>query len=667
MINSYIYHIYRTPDLIVVINPIFEMERRIVKILSKILTVFAWLLAFFIFSGIFQDLQAMNYYVDFDGGSDENKGAAPDKPFKHCPGDEAAAGKAALLKPAPGDTVIFKGGIYYRGSINLNAGGEAGKPFTLDGNTAGNFGKGRAIIDGSEIITGGKKCVSSGEAGGNPNWGKIIRLPAPKGTKPMSWNLCEGDQLLFLAQQPNPKDPFWADDLESYYKIPTAACTLTSISDKRLDSFGGKELVGSQLLYFGKPNWLSVCDITGYNPAGQKLTFTKGDKITALYPSETKYALLNHVRLIDRPGEYCFDNSRGIIFVWPLTEGAPEKKVFTLSKRKFGVELNGKSYVTVQGFRIQKQCAGIGEQGGTAVHGAGPATNIIIRDNELTLVRSLPRQGTICLTKCTSSLIEKNRLWENPFFRVMILDGFNDSVVQDNYLDKNGGSGIIMYRTHRAKILNNTIHRHLAVHAQGMALYADCSDILIEGNTSFDRTALTLQDGENFTIQNNVFLGGGGTSIGLWSGSALKNVAILNNVLIGADTGTDWAKDLSIYSNNTAKDSKFIIKNNIVDGMELGGAGAGHEVDHNIFTRSGKLKFPKGNLIETNLSKIFAAPEKNDYHLKPGSPAIAAGADAGPLYPRQAFPDFDFQNDHDGRTRNSGKAIDIGAYAFSIR
>ena len=617
-----------------------------------------------LFLGLAQNLSAASYYVDFDGGRDENSGTNPEKPFKHCPGDETATGKASSLKPAPGDTIFFKGGVYYRGTITLKSGGEAGNPLTLDGNSADNFGTGRAIIDGSEILAGGAKCASSGEAGGNPNWGKILRLVLPKGTKTMSWNLCEGDRLLFLAQQPNPKDPFWADDLESYYKVPTPACTLNSIIDKRFADFGGKELIGSQLLYFGKPNWLSVCNITGYDTASQKMSFSKGDKITGLYPSETKYALLNHVRLIDRPGEYSVDEARGIIYVWPLTEGAAGKKVFTISRRKLGIDLNGKSYVTVQGLRIQKQCAGIGEQGGTAIKSVGPATNVIIRNNEITMVRSLPRQGSIGLIKCTNSLLEKNRLWENPFFRVIILDECNDSVIRDNFLDKNGGTGIILFRTHRTKILNNTIRRHLAVHAQGMAIYADCSDILIEGNTSFDRTALTLQDGENFTVRNNVFHGGGGSTIGLWSGKALKNVFILNNVLIGSSTGPDWAKDLSIFSNNTAKDSKFIIKNNIVDGIDLGGAGAGHEVEHNLFTRSGKAKLPKGNLIEPNLLKVFVDPEKDDYRLRPESPAIAAGVDVSLLYPKAAFPDFDFQKDHDGRERSSGKAMDIGAYTF---
>ena len=35
---------------------------------------------------------AATYYVDFDGGSDFNSGLSVLEPFKHCPGDDNAAG-----------------------------------------------------------------------------------------------------------------------------------------------------------------------------------------------------------------------------------------------------------------------------------------------------------------------------------------------------------------------------------------------------------------------------------------------------------------------------------------------------------------------------------------------------------------------------------------------
>jgi len=49
----------------------------------------------------------------------------------------------------PGDTVKFKGGVVYAGSINITASGEQGRPITYDGNASGDWGDGPAIIEES--------------------------------------------------------------------------------------------------------------------------------------------------------------------------------------------------------------------------------------------------------------------------------------------------------------------------------------------------------------------------------------------------------------------------------------------------------------------------------------------------------------------------------------
>ena len=66
---------------------------------------------------------ATTYYVDFAGGSDANAGTSPAQPFKHCPGDGQATDGARGAELAPGDTVIFKGGVLYRGTISVSRSG----------------------------------------------------------------------------------------------------------------------------------------------------------------------------------------------------------------------------------------------------------------------------------------------------------------------------------------------------------------------------------------------------------------------------------------------------------------------------------------------------------------------------------------------------------------
>ena len=84
------------------------------------------------------------YYVDFFGGVDTQAGSVS-APWQHCPGDVYTNVYHALN---PGDTVIFKGGVLYTNSITNFWSGTAGSPITYDGNSAGTFGTGPAILDG---------------------------------------------------------------------------------------------------------------------------------------------------------------------------------------------------------------------------------------------------------------------------------------------------------------------------------------------------------------------------------------------------------------------------------------------------------------------------------------------------------------------------------------
>jgi Right handed beta helix region len=94
------------------------------------------------------------YYVDYAGGSDSNDGASASTPWKHCPGDPNAAGNASNAALAANTTIIFKGGVAYVGQIAVNSSGSSGKPIVYDGNSAGNWGSGKAILDGNDAANG---------------------------------------------------------------------------------------------------------------------------------------------------------------------------------------------------------------------------------------------------------------------------------------------------------------------------------------------------------------------------------------------------------------------------------------------------------------------------------------------------------------------------------
>jgi hypothetical protein len=99
-----------------------------------------------------------SYYVDYQNGDDANSGATPNTPWKHAPGDDNATG-AARLTLQPGDTVVFKGGVTYKGTATRNGGrrvvfpnnsGTSNSPITyMSGHRLSPaWGSGRAIIDG---------------------------------------------------------------------------------------------------------------------------------------------------------------------------------------------------------------------------------------------------------------------------------------------------------------------------------------------------------------------------------------------------------------------------------------------------------------------------------------------------------------------------------------
>lgn len=161
---------------------------------------------------------AATYYVDFEAGADTNAGTSPQAPFKRAPGDPQATDTAKAVALSAGDTVILKGGVVYRGTIRLDRSGQPGSPIVFDGNTAGTFGTGKAVIDGSKAVTGWKRCASAEEAKGNPRWQEILYADLGKVPGWRDLNLCAGGQALPVAQDPDPSDPFFQERVGEFHR-----------------------------------------------------------------------------------------------------------------------------------------------------------------------------------------------------------------------------------------------------------------------------------------------------------------------------------------------------------------------------------------------------------------------------------------------------------------
>jgi len=601
------------------------------------------------------------YYIDFKNGRDDNDGRAPLSAFKRCPGDGQAAARAGAVKLAPGDKVIFKGGVQYRGIVTVASSGEDGKPIVYDGNTSGDFGTAKAIIQGAEPVTGWRKVASAGEVEGNPHWDMLYYAHLDAAHTFFNFSLYEGDTFLSAAQDPKPEDPFFHDRLASYRN--TGSADGASLTDPAYFTSADPEFYsGAYVALHIQPNMICYQQITGYIPAEHKVTF-KPHGQQGYGPGRGHcYALLNSLKVLDRPGEYYLDEKNAKdgkvrLVIWPSAPGPNGPENVTISTRPHGFYIPSANHIVIQGFRITQQG---GEPKAAAVMKPSgvPGTDIIIRNNEVCRVWPTPNvnitrlqgiQGAITLLNVSHNLVERNSIYDNRCMGVLGV-GFDDSVCQYNFLRRNGSTGISLHACHRSAIKYNIVWDNLGIHANGLTVYLGSSDMLVEGNEVYNSNdCLTLSSSENITVRRNI-LDAHGTEacIAAWTGRPMKNVTIVNNVLLHAGDG--WKS--GIYED--AGIDGVIIKNNIMDGIAVSRRGIRGELSNNLWTSKGRdFQGDKpGDIFESDLRKIFMDADNCDYRLRPGSPAIGAGTET------------DSKEDIAGTAVPQGAKPDIGAYQF---
>ncbi len=584
------------------------------------------------------------YYTDFDSGSDNNNGTSTSTPWKHCPCDDNATGTAAATTLQAGDTVIFKGGVHYFGEIKLDVSGSSGDPIVFDGDTAQTWGSGKAVINGSDPLTGWTPCESAADCGGAANWQNMYETTLPSGSDDV-WvvNLFEGNTLLAVAQGPTPPDPFFYDNISAYNSVPQSDATTTSIKDSSFFTQSSSSAWdGAYVHVWVQGNQVYTVDVTSFNPSTDTIYFS-----TLSNPPYTRYAMANSVLVLDAAGEYVVNESSGEVYLWPHSGTSN----ITVSVRKNGFALNGKSYVTIQGFKIIKFSAGFNDWGnGSGINNAVSGSNYVtIRNNEVAYNRGMSKcAGMDIRYGASNSTIENNYIHENLRSRGLLVSGSNTTVA-NNLLQKNGGTGIYMGGASNMYIIGNTVLDHAGMHGNGMTAYQGCSNILYFGNTVRGGTnALTTQAANTITIAYNVLQTNISNVLCVadWTseGQHSPNLHYYNNVMIHPGGN-------ALYTGGTG----LIVKNNIIDGWgDIGETGS-----YNIYTslcwnQSEQYGwYPgTGEIIEQDKSKVFIDSANFDYHLKSNSPAVDAGTSLG------------YSEDIEGNAVPSGSAVDIGAYEY---
>jgi parallel beta helix pectate lyase-like protein len=404
------------------------------------------------------------------------------------------------------------------------------------------------------------------------------------------------------------------------------------------------------LALFAKPAAVYYKRILGYDPAEHELHIETLSHGQIPYARNGAFSIVNSPRHIDTPGEYALilkpeaDGSHKL-FLWP-PDGRPEN--LTRAQHGLGMSVRG-SYVTIQGFWIRKQ----GWKGSVGISARGKGSDLVIRDVKVSNLRG---NGVgITTTLIDYVLVDNCEVSDNAgHTKGIVLRNASHIVTRGCTLRKNSSTALDYYTVTNGVVQDCLVVDNTGMHANGLTFYVGCKNILVERNHVRDgNAALTLQDGENMIIRNNILEGGrgGAMAIGLWSGRPYNNIVMTNNVFRYHGTKDSWAA--AIYGGNRGAKGYAII-NNVIDGLS-GNVFRKADLHHNIFTQYGPA-LPKSrlgnNLLVENLADIFVDPQKGDYRPKPGSPAIDAGVVLTTIN----------RTDVEGTPRPQGKAVDIGPY-----
>jgi len=409
---------------------------------------------------------------------------------------------------------------------------------------------------------------------------------------------------------------------------------------------------GALLALYGSPNRVYYKRITGYDPSTHTIRFETLRYNEKPYSKGGAFAIVNNPRAIDMPGEYALvpgpeADGPDTLLVWP-PDGTPEN----LTRGQYGNGIDCQaSFVTVQGFWVRKQGWG-GARGIRArVVGGGDVT---IRDCKVTNLRG---NGIgIYAGRMDYVLVDRCEVSNNAGHvkGILLRDG-SHLVTRRCILHRNSSTALDYYTVTNGVVQNCLVTENRGMHANGLTFYVGCRNVLIEGNVvRGGNVGLTLQDGQNMIIRNNIIEGGldGEPAIGLWAGKPYDNIVITNNVFrYHGSGGTD--STVGIYGGSRGS-TGYAIVNNILDGIS-GNVLLKADLHHNLFTRYGPTMTEKrlgDNRLVADLDTLFVDAANHDYRPAPGSPAIDAGVVLTTL---NAY-------DIEGTPRPQGKAVDIGPY-----
>ena len=433
--------------------------------------------------------QASIYYIDFESGLNSNNGLTPETAWQHCPGDPDATGNAGSASLQPGDRVLFRGGVIYRGG-NIQAVSD-GITYKGDAWPEGE----KAIIEGTDILPGTVQACTFGEGGSNPNWQNIFCIDIPTDftvDDPADFTLFtrrffDTQTSLWVSRDPNMPEPYWEDDYLSYNPISNSEMTLTSITDPSYFTQPNADYWdGSYIMMHVNPNSIATQKVTGYDPTTSTIYYdTLHDGAVYDDLRNQYYSMINHIDLIDFPGEYYFDEANHRLYFWPRETLNPgDDSGLSVVWRGYAFDMRSVNDLVFEGFIIQKFI------GGHAIY-TNYSSSITIRNNEIAWIReqSSAHIGAIQLFGTITGLIENNYI-HHTHRGSGIHTGryFRDSeniIIRNNVITHSGYKGIWYRSTINGTIIENTLYENKATHGNAMSIFS-CENVIVADNIIYN-------------------------------------------------------------------------------------------------------------------------------------------------------------------------------------
>ncbi len=479
------------------------------------------------------DAAGTAWYVDFDHGDDNASGRTAATAFRHAPGDAAASGTAAGVRLSPGESVLFKGGVAYRGTIKAMASTEPGRPIRYVGDE---WGTTRAIFSGADPVSAMAPCPSQEACGNNPGWRNMMVIRYATDSKLVKFYTA--DAMLYVSQYPQPRDPFFADETDGYASVDGGAIPGFmggSVEAGRAVRAMGTATADSQIAFWASPNEVVARPVT---VAGDTLRFpVEGVK---MYDKAGLYSVLNAPGLITGPGQFATLPGGTTALAWirpqPLFVGT----------RRSGFEVSRVSNIVIKGFSFRNFTAAEGDVGvGAAIISRSkPLANIVITGNDFIDMAMHNKAGPIQLSSVTGLKITGNRFENLERGSAVRLAGITDAEISGNVIRNIGRTGIAFFgnASSKLRITDNVITGLFGTHGNGISIYRDNRDVLVANNTvvnsAFPLTfhgAFDPATPNNLTITRNLLQSVGDKHYAAVSwGKKLNGLVFNGNIVIAA-------------------------------------------------------------------------------------------------------------------------------------